>query len=808
MIMIWNYFLFTYRQMIRQKLFSIISITGLSLGMACFLLIFLYLQFQYSYDQFHEKKERIYRVNRYHDGENGQLRLSTTAACVGEIAREFIPEVESVVRLSYLPMDLHFKDKRIKEREVYATDPQFFNMFSFKLLKGNPSKAFSEPNSIVLTESLALKIFGSEEGLDQTIFTYDLDGKILPLKVTGILENVPANSHQLFKALVSFGTLRSFKESRWADENWYGCLTYFLLNKNASSEMGEKQLNSLTADILPDQGYQFSKLSLQPITSIFFDPMKDGWSQRGNISITFVLMILGVLILLVACLNYINLSIARSLRRIPEIGIRKVLGARKNQLLGQFLGESIFMSMGSLIIAILLLQLFIPAINRFSNILFTIQIDPNFFSNKEFLFVAFGTALITGILSGIYPALVLSGFKTVKALKGKSDKRGSSFMRKGLVVVQYVISITMIFGSIAVYKLYDHMKHQDLGFDKENIVIVNMEDKGDDPRLSYLKDLLIRNPGIENVAGTSKVPLSLRDDSFYYYWNSEDNKDKRISIVYADGNYFDLLNVHLVEKPKGDILKDESEKEVALVNQTFSNELSDMYPLGSVIELYNFNNDNERIPKSHPELIGSFAEFVDRNLIMNNSAPWIVMLSENHIKYLLIKLSEDFNPAILKEIENSFYQVFPAGVFEYSFIDDEINTVVGIINPFAKLIFFGTFFAIFIASMGLFALAMYITQQRIREIGIRKVFGATAKNITYLMTKQFIRLVLIAFVIAGPLTFWGLRFFFQIMPDRIELGWPVFIVVAIAIIGIGVLTVSLQSIKSARTNPVDTLHYE
>ncbi len=776
--------------------------------MACFLLIYLYLQFQFSYDQYHEKKERIFRVNRYHEGENGRLELSTTAACVSEIARESIPEVESAVRLSFLPLELHYKDKKIRERQVYASDPEFFNMFSFKLLKGDPERALVEPNSIVLTEELALKIFGDVAGLDQTIFTYDSDGNILTLKVTGILENVPANSHQLFKALVSFGTIKSFKDEEWVDEDWYGCLTYFLLNENGSPESAEKQLNALTSELLPDQGYQRSRLPLQPMTSIFFHPMKDGWSQRGSIEVTYVLMILGILILFIACLNYINLSTARSIQRIPEIGIRKVMGARRIQLFGQFLGESVFFSMGALMIAIILLQFFIPAINRFSNILFTIQLDPNFFHNEEFIGIAIGTALAVGILSGIYPALVLSSFKTVKAIKGKSDKRGSSFMRKGLVVLQYVISISMIFGSIGVYKLYHHMQNQDLGFDKANIVVVNMEDIGKEQRIYFFKDDLMRIAGVENVAGTSKVPLSLRDDFDFYYWNSEANKDKKISIVYVDKNYFDLLNIDLVEKPIGDIVPDEMEKEVALVNQTFRNELSEMYPLGTVIELYNFNKKNERLPKYHPEILGSYADFVDRNLIMNNPVPKLIMLSDHHIKYMLVKLSDHFDPHILSEIEASFYQVFPEKVFEYSFIDDEINTVTSIFNPFAKLIFFGTFFAIFIASIGLFALALYITQQRIREIGIRKVFGANEKNITYLLTRQFIQLVIIAFIIAGPITFWGFRFLFQIMPDQIDLGWPVLFIVAFVVLGIGFLTVLVQSIKSARTNPVETLRYE
>lgn len=806
--MIRNYFLFSYRQMLRHKLFSFISLTGLSLGMACSLLIYLYLQFQYSYDQYHEKKDRIYRVNRYHDGESGQWRLSTTAACVAELASASISEVESAVRMANLPLELHFKDKRIKERNVYAADPEFFDVFSFKLIKGDPGNALLEPNSIVLTEEIAHKIFGLEEALEQTIVTYDPTGEMLLLKVTGILEEVPANSHQLFKALLSFNTLKPFKYDQWMEEDWYGCLTYLLLKKNASPELVEKQMNELTKDLLPDQGFQTSKLSLQLLTSIFFNPMKDGWSQRGSKEVTYVLLILGILILLVASLNYINLSTARSMQRITEIGVRKVHGANKIQLIGQFIGESIFFSMVSMVIAVFLLLLFIPAINQFSNLLFTIHLDSDLFSNGAFLGIALGTALVTGIISGLYPAFVLSGFHTAKALKGKTDRRGASFTRKGLVVIQYIVSISMIFVSIAILKIFNHMQHQDLGFDKENVVVVNMEEIRNDQRISNFKNQLLRIPGVGKVAGTSKIPISLKDDSFFYFWNSKENKDKRIDIVYVEKTYFDVLNIDLIDQPDPVFLLDNIEKEIALVNQEFLSELSDQYPLGSVLELYNLEKGNERIPKAHPELIGSFSDFVNRNLIMNKPNSIIFMISNHHINYLLIKLSKDFNQNILREIENSFYQVFPEHVFEYSFIDDEINTMISIFSPFAKLIFFGTFFAILIASMGLFALSLYTTQQRTREIGIRKVFGANEKNITYLLTTQFIRLVIIAFIIAGPITFWGFRFLFQIIPDRIDLGWHILGIVALLIVGLGIMTVWVQSFKSAKTNPVDTLRYE
>ncbi len=806
--MIRNYFLFSFRMMLRQKLFSIISLTGLSLGFASFLLIVLYLQFQYSYDQFHERKDRIYRVNRYHDGENGQLRLSTSAACVAEFANQSLSGVESAVRLSHLPLELQYQNKKFKEDYVFAADPQLFDIFSFKLLEGDGEEVLNEPNSIVLTQDLAIKIFGDQEPLNKSIVTYDPQGNKLALKVTGILENVPANSHQIFKALLSFNTLRHFKGDRWMEDDWYGCLTYLLLKENSQPDLVEEQLNALTKNILPDLGMQYSYLKLQLLPTIFFNPMKDGYSQRGSKLVTHVLLILGIFILLIACLNYINLSTARSLQRIREIGIRKVMGARKIQLIWQFLGESIFLAMISLLTAIILLQILIPAINQFSNILFMIKLDPNLITNVSFLGIAIGTALVAGIFSGIYPAFILSGFNSIKALKGKSDKQGSSFMRKVLVVIQYIVSIVMIFGSIAIFKIYDHMRSQDLGFDKENVLAINVEEYENDQRMSFLKNQLKGIHGIAGVAGTSKVPITLRNDLSYFIWNSKENKDKRISIVYIDENYFDLLHIGLVNKTDPDSFLNNTEKEVAFVNQAFFLELADQYSLGETIELYDFDKLNNRLAQAHPEIIGSVPDFIDRNLIFNRSGPIAFIVSNERLNYILVRLSGEDEQEILPEIEKTFYQVFPEHVFEYSFIDDEIDTMISIFSPFAKLIFFGAFFAIFIASIGLFALSLYITQQKTREIGVRKVFGANEKNITYLLTKQFIKLVILAFFIAGPITFWGLRFLFQIIPDQIELEWHILGIVALFIIGLGIMTVGVQSVKSARTNPVDTLRYE
>ncbi len=545
---------------------------------------------------------------------------------------------------------------------------------------------------------------------------------------------------------------------------------------------------------------------MQSLTSIFFNPTKDGSSQRGNKAMTYVLLTLGLFILFIASLNYINLTTARSLKRNREVGIRKVLGAQKGQLVWQFLGESMFISFISLLFAIVLMQVFIPHLNSYSNILYRIDLETDFLGNGPFLGIAFSTTFLTGLLSGLYPALILSGFNQVKALRGNREKKGSISIKKGLVIVQYVVSVVLIVGSIGIYKVYNFMLNQDFGFNKENLMAINLGGFNNDPRIENLIDKLGQKVNIKGISLASKVPMSMRNDNSFYMKDPSSDLDQRVVTIYIDERYFNLLEVEYTDEPES--ISIDTENSIMIVNKTFMDLFGEHYHIGGEVELFDYNNSNKPITIGYPEIKGVVNNFKGRNLILEKPMPKVYILSPNNTNYLLARLNPDDKNETLSSIESTFREIFPDQVFQYTFVDDEINTFMSILRPFAKLIFYGTFFAIFIASMGLFALALYVTQQKTKEIGIRKVFGATIKNISIELSKHFIKLVLIAFIIAGPITFFGFRKMLQILPEKIVLEWSLLFGIGLGIVILAIGTVLVQSWNAARTNPVVTLRYE
>jgi len=725
---------------------------------------------------------------------------------VADYIRDNIKDVEEIIRFSSLPLDLHYKDRSFKESYTYACDNHVFNVFDFKLLKGDSKSVLASPNSIVLSESISNKYFGDENPIGKTLTTYNKSGEEISLEVTGILEDTPQNSHIQFDILVSMNTVKYFVKDNWYENNWHGCHTYLLLYENSKPDEVQRSIDKILLEKVPLQGFNKASLPIQSLTSIFFNPTKDGSSQRGNKAMTYVLLTLGLFILFIASLNYINLTTARSLKRNREVGIRKVLGAQKGQLVWQFLGESMFISFISLLLAIVLMQVFIPHLNSYSNIFYQIDLDIDFLGNGHFLGIAFCTTFLTGLLSGLYPALILSGFNPVKALRGNNEKRGSISMKKGLVIVQYVVSVVLIVGSIGIYKVYNFMLNQDFGFNKENLMAINLHGFNNDPRIENLKDKLSQKVSIKSVSLTSKVPMSMRNDISFYMKDPSSDLDHRVITIYIDEQYFKLLEVEYTDEPES--ISIDNENSIMIVNKTFMDLFGEHYHIGDEVELFDYNNSNKPITIEYPEIKGIVKNFKGRNLILEKPMPKAYILSSNNTNYLLARLNPDDKNETLSSIESTFREIFPDQVFQYTFVDDEINTFMSILSPFAKLIFYGTFFAIFIASMGLFALALYVTQQKTKEIGIRKVFGASIKNISIQLAKHFIKLVIIAFLIAGPITFFGFRKMLQMLPEKIILEWSLLLGIGLGIIILAITTVVVQSWTAARTNPVITLRYE
>lgn len=798
-IMFKNNFILAFRLLKRQRVYSAINLVGLSLGMACFLIIVLFFQYQKSYDQFHSKKDQIFRVNRLM---NEQFRFSNVPSKIGESVKGNVTEVEQVLRLNGIQTQLHYGDKGFSEYSLYAADNSFFNVFDFELLSGDPSNSLSALNSIVLNETLTKKYFGDEPPLGKIISAIDKKGKKLDLKVTGILKDLPPNTHLMINALLSYSTLKQFYSKEQLEND--NCITFVQLNESADPIEIEKQISDLVLHQISVEAYKTAALELQPITEIFFNPSKNGGSQMGNEVLTDILLLIGIFILLIASLNYVNLATARSLKRSKEVGIRKVSGANKKQLVFQFIGESVFFCIASLLVALILVNIFIPAINDYSSLFYKINLDPYFFFEPQFMLIAISSAIVTGLLSGLYPAFVISSFNPSKSLKGELEKRRKVSTKKVLVVAQYVVSIFLVICCITIYKVFDHMKNQDFGFDKENILAVNIGKLHNPAEITELKNKIKWMDGIVNVAGASKIPLSHRDDLSGLVYDNKTDAKKYNQIIYIDEDYFELLEIE-IKQSIHPLENDERIENGIYVNEVFMNNYGDQYALGDPVEVYEYSDADKM--KFTSSVNGIVKDFKTR-ILEPNLQPAIIKIDEHKLNYLLVKLQPENQHESIALIESTFKKQFPDLAFEFTFVDDEMNAMFSLISPFSHLIYYATFFAIFIASMGLFALALFVTQQRTKEIGIRKIFGSSEMNISFLLAGQFIKLILVSFIIAGPLTFYGFRWLLMKFPDKIELSWSLLFMVGAGLILLAMITVMGQSWKAAKANPVETLRYE
>lgn len=802
--MLKNNFILAFRLLTRQRVYSAINLIGLSLGMACFLIIVLFYQYQKSYDQFHTKKDQIFRINKHLDGIKGNRRISKVSASLTESVHGNIPEIKNSVRLIELGQELHYQDKGFNEWYMYAADNSFFEIFDFKLINGDPASALSELNSIVLNQTLAKKYFGDESPMGKIMSTVDDNGQKVDLTVTGIMKDVPANTHLTVHALLSFHSIKNFMSEEDMYGNWSLCHTYLLLDDQADPTDVEKQIFDLVSHQISMEDFEKASLPLQPISEIYFNPTRDGGSQRGSKTLTNIFLLIGVFVLLIASLNYINLSTARSLKRSKEVGIRKVSGASKHQLVYQFIGESILFCIVSLALALILVGIFIPTLNNFSNYMFKIHLNSFFLFDVQFMGIAISSAIIAGFLSGLYPAFIIASFQPSKSLKGESAGRNKMSAKKVLVVAQYVVSIFLVICCLTIYKVFDHMRNQDFGFDEENIIALNVEKINDPAQISGLKNTFKQIAGVAKVAGASKIPLSMRNDMAYNIYNEKTKLKRLVPTIFIDEDYFELLGMDQKQflpstKEPVEIMNG------IVVNEAFVEKYGEQYALGDAVDAYEYYKTD--ILSFTSKIVG-IVENTKNRTIDQSVGPIIYKYDHNTLNQLLIELRPGTQHEAMAAIESIFKTQYPYLAYETKFIEDEVEFAFSMITPFAKLIYYATFFAIFIASMGLFALALFVTQQRTKEIGIRKIFGSSEVNISLLLAGQFVKLILISFIIAGPLTFYGFRWLLMKFPEKIVLSWSLLGGTGLAIICIALITVMGQSWQAAKSNPVDTLRYE
>ena len=786
--MLKNFFKVAFRNLWKNKGFSFINITGLAIGMASAMLLLFWIYDEMSYDRFHVKGDRIYEAwNRAEF--SGELHCwNTTPKILARTMEHDFPEVESAVRVNW-PSNYLFT---VGEKKIMVqgniVDSLFLEMFSFPLLKGNPHTALKDMHSVVVTEKLARKLFGNEDPMGKLV---KIDNKET-FRVTGLAKDIPGNTRFDFEYLLPWEYLRHINGD---DPNWgnNSTRTYVLLKPNASLASVQQKMLTLKGRYEKDEPKW--QMFLYPIErwrlySRFNGAAEDG----GRIEFVKLSAIIASFIILIACINFMNLNTARSEKRAKEVGIRKVVGARKAGLISQFLGESILLSFFSAFLAIGLVELSLSTFNDVTDKHLYIH-----FGSVGFWLMILGFILVTGLLAGSYPAFFLSSFQPVKVLKGGFKKVNALVTpRKVLVVLQFGFAILLIICTIIVQQQINHARDRDTGYDKNNLIYHFMT--GDiEKNYTLIKNELISSGAASSVTKTSSPLTQSWSDSWGFEWEGKDPNDKTDFDRYsADDDFLKTAGLQLVSGRDLNLEKYITDSSAMILNESALRVMKFKQPIGQIVK----DNDIQW------HVIGVIRDFILRSPY-SPTAPMIIEGGKGFFNVIHIKLS-NLQPTAksLKQTEAIFKKYNPEFPFDYHFVDEEYANKFQDERRTAVLAAFFSGLTIFISCLGLFGLATYMAETRIKEIGVRKVLGASVSSITFLISKDFLRLVLIAFLIAAPVAWWSMFSWLKNYPYRITIQWWVFLIAGGLSFLIALLTISYQAIRAAVANPVKSLRSE
>jgi putative ABC transport system permease protein len=797
-----NYIKASLRNLKAYKGYSLINIAGLAIGIACFLLIFIYVSDEFSYGRFHRNGEQIYRVT-YEINNQGKATLTAqTPAPLGPALLKEYPEVKNYVRLNRFEVNVKYQGDTYSENFLFA-DESLFDVFTFPLLKGDPRTALKEPDSIVLTEEMAEKYFGRDDPM----------GKILTVnenqdfKVQGVLKNIPRNSHFHFDFLVPFSTQFQGNKARmeyWGNIFYYN---YLLFDKGFSPTDFEKKLpefvkkyiggnfRSLFGDNL-DQVPSLYKFHLQPMTKIhLYSHLEDEMEPNSSISYIYIFSTVAFFILFIACINFMNLSTARSSSRAKEVGVRKVVGAERRELIHQFLGESFFLAFISLFVATGLIELFLPVFNSLSGKSLSIH----YLANWTILTALFGVFVFVGICSGSYPAFLLSSFRPVDVLKGKiRPELSASLIRKSLVIFQFAISIILVAGTFVIHDQMTFMQTKDLGFDKEHIVLVKDQNRRVIARYDSFKNELLKDPGISAVSASSGLPVNIFGKSTVRPEDAEFNESVLMPVIAVNYDFIDTYGIEVISGRKFSTEFETDKKEAFMINEAARERFGWKEAIGQKLE---------DIGNRKGTVIGVVKDF-HLSSLHQRIEPLALYLQPFACRYFSIKIRPQNIPKTLAFIGEVWKRFNPSRPFSYSFLEDDLNRFYRAEQKLGQIFSSFAILTIFIACLGLFGLSSFTAEQRTKEIGIRKVCGASVSNIIFMLNKEFTKWVLLASIIACPFAYYALSRWLQNFAYRISLNVGIFLLSALAALVIALATVSYQSLKAALANPVEVLRYE
>jgi putative ABC transport system permease protein len=796
-----NYLKVAVRNLLKHKGYTFINILGLAVGIAASVLIFLYVTHEMSYDKFHEKADRTYRITAdWSNQGDSRIHQLGTPYILAQTIRDKYPQVESITQLSGPLGDvvLRYRDNAFKETDVFAAEPSFFDVFSFPLIKGNPDTSLKDPNMLVLTRSLAQKYFGDEDPIGKTIEVKASEDKLF-FQVTGVIEDIPQNSHFRFDMLISMKTIYPEPNMGWT---WNNYATYVTLQEGVTQGLMEEKLVEI--DKVHFEGGQEHIpwiWTLEPITRIHLhSDLVTGNQPNGSMAYVRLFTGVAILILLIAGINFVNLATARSARRAKEVGLRKVVGSQRKQLIQQFLGESVLLSLFALFFAIILIQITLPFYRNLTGKILALDYFGNVFVIPGLLCLALGV----GVLAGLYPAFFLSSFKLTHVLKGTplaGRGQGALFLRNGLVVFQFAMSVLLIIGSLAIFRQLNYIKNQRLGFDKEHIVVIHNADTLGGQLAPYMERLK-QQSDVLGVSAVRSVPGRGTPNWGIGVEGVPRERPLNMNFMTCDQDFADVLNIKMLE---GRFMSRDypSDVDSVVINKKAAEYFGIENPIGKKLRIW--------WTRKNLTIIGIIDNFHFESLHRDVRSMGYLLpeaIDSTRRPFLLVKISSQVTLDVIAFLQRTWDAMSGGLPFEFTFLDEKVNSLYENDNRAGRIVTLFSCLAIFVSCLGLFGLAAFVAEQRTKEIGVRKVLGAPLSNIMWLLTGQFVKWVVIANLIAWPVGYWVMNRWLEGFAFRASLSVWMFLVSGAAALLIATLTVSSQVIKAALANPAQSLKYE
>jgi predicted permease len=786
-----NYLVIAFRNIARHFSVSFMNMAGLSIGLACAMLIFLWVADELGYDRFHRNAELIYRVEEDQHYSNGVYHVQVTPWPSGPVWRDQIPEIRNACRITSAGSFLFtWNDRSFYEEKVSAVDSSFFDIFSFELIAGNPKKALTLPGSVVISDEMASKYFGKENPIGKT---FTINTKEV-FQVTGVMKKMPSNSSIDQDFLIPFDYM---KKSQWYSDQWgnNSITTYVMLRPNVETSKVNAKLTAIARQHNPESTTDFVTA---PLTRLHLYSYWGFGHKPGAILNVWIFASIAILVLVIACINFMNLSTARSIARAKEIGLRKVNGAHRNNVLFQFYGESLLMAFLSMIIAFFLVLLLIAPFNTISGKAFHL----NDLLSARFVVGMVVITFFTGLLAGTYPALVLSGFRPINTLKGNfsTGTTGITF-RKVSVTIQFALSIMLIAGTIVIYRQLHLMQSQKLGYDKENLIYLPLRG---DLKNSYpmIKEELLNEPVVKSITAGLDLPQQIGSNSDNAFWEGKSpDADILVSMSGVDFDYVETMGIAMKagrsfsKAYPGDVSHDTTAN--FIINETMEKVMGLENAVGAKLKF-----------GSYGTIVGVMKDFNFQTLHNKIEPLAISMWGPQFWNYMYIRINPGNLTETMKQLENAWKRIMPAYPFDYHFVDQDFDNMYRTEERMGTLMNYFAIFAILIAAIGLFGMATFTVEQKTREVGIRKALGAPATTIFHLFTWQFLQLLALATVISVPVAWYLLTHFLKNYSYHTTLNVWIFGISAVITVVVAMAAISYQTLRAIRTNPAETLKHE